>query len=316
MRLWNLLGATALGLGAIAATNASLRQDPDTLPTPLGHDLQTYRWRGFDVAYTEAGDPDDPELVLLHGVNAAGSSHEFRYVIDDLAEDFHVLAPDLPGFGHCDRPPLMYSASLYETFVGDFLRDLSEDASVVASSLTAAYLATALSGPNPPAVRELLLVCPTATAIPGQRTGLRSLLRAPLVGESLFNILTSRLSIRYFLKDHGFAHEESITEEWVEYDWQTAHQPGARYAPASFVSGFLNSSTDLGAALADLDIPVTVVWGGEAHLPPVETGRELAEEADVAFVVFEDADLLPHAEFPAEFVEAARERFSRSAAEA
>ena len=303
MKLRNILGGAALGVGAVAATNLSLRQERDDLPTPLGRDLSTYRWRGFDVAYTEAGDPDDPDLVLFHGVNAAGSSHEFRYVVDELAEEYHVLAPDLPGFGHSDRPPLMYSASLYETFVEDFLRDLSETPTVLASSLSAAYLAAALDGPSPPAVRELLLVCPTATAMPGRRTAVRSLLRAPLVGEAIFNLLTSKPSIRYFLQDHGFANEANITDEWVAYDWQTAHQPGARYAPASFVSGFLNSEVALGRTLAGLDVPVTILWGGAAHLPPVDTGRELAEEADATLVVFEDADLLPHAEFPATFVE-------------
>ena len=303
MKLRNLLGGTALGLGALAATNLSLRQDPDDLPTPLGHDMQTYRWRGFDVAYTDAGDPDDPDLVLFHGVNAAGSSHEFRYVVDELAEEYHVLAPDLPGFGHSDRPPLLYSASLYETFVGDFLRDLSENPTVLASSLTAAYLAKALDTPKPPRVRELWLVCPTASAMPGQKTAVRSLLRAPLVGEGLFNLLTSKPSIRYFLQDHGFADEANITDEWIEYDWQTAHQPGARYAPASFVSGFLNADVALGSTLAKLDVPITILWGGEAHLPPVDAGRELAEEADATFAVFEDADLLPHAEYPDEFVD-------------
>ena len=303
MKLRNLLGGTALGLGALAATNLSLRQDPDDLPTPLGHDMQTYRWRGFDVAYTDAGDPADPDLVLFHGVNAAGSSHEFRYVVDELAEEYHVLAPDLPGFGHSDRPPLLYSASLYETFVGDFLRDLSENPTVLASSLTAAYLAKALDTPKPPRVRELWLVCPTASAMPGQKTAVRSLLRAPLVGEGLFNLLTSKPSIRYFLQDHGFADEANITDEWIEYDWQTAHQPGARYAPASFVSGFLNADVALGSTLAKLDVPITILWGGEAHLPPVDAGRELAEEADATFAVFEDADLLPHAEYPDEFVD-------------
>ena len=308
MKLRNLLGGAALGLGAVAATNLSLRQDSDDLPTPLGHDLQTYRWRGFDISYTEAGDPDDPDLVLLHGVNAAGSSHEFRYVVDELAAEYHVLAPDLPGFGHSDWPPLLYSASLYETFVGDFLRDLSENPTVVASSLTAAYLAAALDAPRPPRVSELLLVCPTATAMPGQKTAVRSLLRAPLVGEGLFNLLTSRPSIRYFLQDHGFANEANITDEWVEYDWQTAHQPGARYAPASFVSGFLNSAVDLGGVLAGLDVPTAILWGGEAHLPPVDAGRELADDADATLVVFENADLLPHAEFPEEFVTWVRDR--------
>jgi pimeloyl-ACP methyl ester carboxylesterase len=302
-----VLGASVLGVGAVALANRGLRADPDEFEPPLGRALERYRWRGFDVAYTEAGDPDDPDLVLFHGINAAGSSHEFTNVVDALAEEYHVLAPDLPGFGHSDRPPLLYSASLYRTFVGDFLADMTESATVLASSLSGAYVAEAL-GERDLGVVELLLVCPTATTVPGRRTWVRSLVRTPLVGEALFNLLTSKPSIRYFLKDHGFAQEANITEEWVAYDHATTHQPGARYAPASFVSGFLDSEVDLDEALAGLDLPVTVIWGAEAHLPPVETGEELAEAAGATFHVIEGADLLPHAEFPAAFLDLMLER--------
>jgi pimeloyl-ACP methyl ester carboxylesterase len=304
MRLRTALAGVGLGLGATALANRALRRDPGELEPPLGQDLRTYGWRGFDVAYTEAGDPDDPDLLLLHGVNAAGSSHEFRHVVDALAEEYHVLAPDLPGFGHSDRPPLLYSGALYVTFVTDFARDLTDEAAVVASSLSGAYVARAAESVD---FRSLVLVCPTGSTVPGRRTWLRSLLRSPVLGEGLFNLLTSKPSIRYFLVDHGFAEEAHVTDEWVEYDWRTSHQPGARYAPASFVSGFLDIDIDLGAALASVDEPVTMIWGGEAGLPPVERGREMAEAAGARLFVVEGADLLPHAEFPADFLEAVGE---------
>jgi pimeloyl-ACP methyl ester carboxylesterase len=323
MKLRNALLGAAGAVGAVAGGNALLRGDTDDLEPPLGRSLSTYRWRGFDIAYTEAGDPADPTLVLLHGVNAAGSSHEFRYVIDDLAEDHHVLAPDLPGFGHSDRPPLLYSATLYVTFVADFLRDVAEGTlggdgaasgdepqppAVVASSLVAAYTAAAVAEKGAPA-RQLFLVCPTATAFPGRSPAIRSLLRAPLVGEALHNVISSEASIRYFLGDHGFSSSAAVPEEWVAYDYATTHVPGARYAPASFLSGFLNLDTDLGALLGDIresGTPVTVCWGGVSEVTPLSQGRELAERADVKLVVLEDADLLPHGEFPEAFLSVLR----------
>lgn len=297
----------ALGIagavGAVAATNNRL--SADELPTPLGAEQSTYRWRGFDVAYTELGDPSNPDLVLFHGVNAAGSSHEFREVADELAEEYHVLAPDLPGFGGSDRPPLLYSGSLYVAFVTDFLADVSDEPTVLASSLSAAYVTQAAE--EAPVV-ELVFVCPTATTIPGRRTWLRSLLRSRGIGEGLYNALTSKPAIRWFLADHGFAREESITDEWVEYDWATAHQPGARFAPASFIGGFLDLDTDLGADLAGLGVPITIIWGSEARMPDPETGRELAEAAGASFESIDDTDLLPHAEESAAFLEVFRER--------
>jgi pimeloyl-ACP methyl ester carboxylesterase len=298
MNLKRLLGGTALGIGATVAGNRLVARDESDLPTPLGRDLSTYRWRGFDVAYTEAGDPADPDLLLVHGINAAGSSHEFRYVADALSEEYHVLAPDLPGFGHSDRPPLLYSDALYATFIRDFVDDLTDEPTVLASSLSAAYVAASADELD---VESLVFVCPTATTFPGRRAWLRSLFRLPVAREELYNLLVSKPAIRYFLADHAF--DGPISDEWVDYDWLTAHQPGARFAPASFISGFLDSEVDLAAAIRDADVPTTIVWGREADLPPLSEGRALAEEADARLVVFDNADLLPHAEHPDAFVE-------------
>src|SRR6202046_2030320 len=58
---------------------------------------------GFEVFYREAGAADSPKLLLLHGFPSA--SHMFRDLIPLLADRFHIIAPDLPGFGRSDMPP-------------------------------------------------------------------------------------------------------------------------------------------------------------------------------------------------------------------
>ena len=57
---------------------------------------------GFKVFYREAGLADAPKLLLLHGFPSAG--HMFRNLIPLLAHRFHMVAPDLPGFGQSDMP--------------------------------------------------------------------------------------------------------------------------------------------------------------------------------------------------------------------
>ena len=57
---------------------------------------------GFSIFYREAGSPDAPKLLLLHGFPSA--SHMFRDLIPLLADRFHIVAPDLPGFGKSDMP--------------------------------------------------------------------------------------------------------------------------------------------------------------------------------------------------------------------
>ena len=69
---------------------------------------------GLNIAYREAGDPSSPKLVLLHGWPA--SSHQYRNLIPALADRFHVIAPDYPGFGNSDTPDPSTFAYTFDKF--------------------------------------------------------------------------------------------------------------------------------------------------------------------------------------------------------
>ena len=57
---------------------------------------------GLEIFYREAGPKDAPTILLLHGFPT--SSHMFRNLISELSQDFHLVAPDYPGFGFSSMP--------------------------------------------------------------------------------------------------------------------------------------------------------------------------------------------------------------------
>lgn len=82
---------------------------------------QTVDVDGLSIFYREAGDPEKPTLLLLHGFPT--SSHMFRDLIPLLSDRFHLIAPDLPGFGQSalpDRTAFTYSFANLAAVIGRF----------------------------------------------------------------------------------------------------------------------------------------------------------------------------------------------------
>ncbi len=90
------MALTPLGSASVLAEDVAVEQDVS---------LVKYRSeiiQEVNVAYREAGDPSNPTIVLLHGFPT--SSHMFRDLIPMIAQEWHVIAPDYPGFGASDMP--------------------------------------------------------------------------------------------------------------------------------------------------------------------------------------------------------------------
>ncbi len=86
---------------------------------------QAIQVNGLNVFYREAGSATSPTVLLLHGFPT--SSHMFRNLIPKLADNYRVIAPDLPGFGFSDSPPrdrFKYTFENLARVIGDFTEKL------------------------------------------------------------------------------------------------------------------------------------------------------------------------------------------------
>lgn len=306
-RGWLAGGLTAAGtLGALAFYNVLADLAAGEPHSALDGDAGQFSWAHGDIFYVVKGQGEP--LVLVHGVYAGASSYEFRRVFDTLARRFRVFAFDLLGFGLSDRPPLVYTPVLYEDLIEDFVRQvvggMDHPVNVIASSLGAAFTIRAAAD-RPGLFNRLALVEPTgmenlanARETAARRIG-RAVLRSPIVGQAIYNAIASRPSIRYFLKAQTYSDGQRVSDDMVDYYYTTAHQPGGRYAPASFISGTLN--TPVASVYPLLKQPILLCWGKDARFTPLENARAFRQANSRAELRVFDCGGLPQDEAPEEF---------------
>jgi pimeloyl-ACP methyl ester carboxylesterase len=287
--------------GGLAAANRALQNGP--LPTnALGGTPRPWTWDGDQIFATEAG--TGPLVLLVHGVYAGASSYEYRRLFPLLARDNRVVAFDFLGCGLSDKPKRAYTPDLFVEQIRAAVRTFGggEPVAVVASSLGAAFAIRAATL-EPQLVERVVAICPAGLAghldrENAARRPLTQLVRTPLVGEALYNAMSSRASIAWFLRRDAYGAPDHITPEIVDHYYAVTHQPGARYVPAAFLGGRL--TCDVARDLPFLSAPLLVLWGEKA---PATSPRSEADEfirlaKDARLVTFADSGLLPHEEEP------------------
>jgi phosphomannomutase len=301
------LGAVAGLTGAAALVNRSLRNA--ALPSNwVGGVRQPWNWRGYDIFVTELTPgadvaPADP-VLLVHGIYGGSSSFEYRKLAPLLAQRRRVVVFDLLGSGLSEMPNLDYNPDMFVDQIVDAIGEFFTGPMVlVGSSLSGAYaIRAALRAPD--RVKHVVVICPTGIEgvlddEPGAaRRAVGNVFRSPLLGETAFNALASRPSLRYFLANQAYASASSITPEILDQYYATSHQPGARYVPAQFVGGALN--VDVARDLPFVEAPILVLWGAEAsRTNPASNAAEFVRLArDGRSVVFPESAWLPHEERP------------------
>lgn len=301
-----LLGAA----GAIGYSRFGVSHHLPLLPALPG-DLRRTERRSGPLAYYVDG--EGAPLLLIHSVNAAASAYEVRPIYERERGRRRVYAVDLPGFGFSDRSDRSYSIRLYTDAIHDMLDVIAEETGerqidALALSLSGEFLARA-ANERPDAFRTLALVTPTGFERGSSRRrgpegstrevpGLYGFFTVPVWKQALFDLLTSRRSIRFFLeKTYG---SKAIDEDLLEYDYVTTHQPGAPNAPYAFVSGRLFAG-DIRTLYERLTVPVLVAHATRGDFQDFSEADWIRARGNWRVEPF-DAGALVHFERPAEFV--------------
>jgi pimeloyl-ACP methyl ester carboxylesterase len=286
-----------------------------TLPSPLAATQREISGTAGRLALYEAG--SGAPVLLIHSINATASAYEVRPLFERLSATHRVFAIDLPGYGGSQRGDRRYDIALFTAAIEDALDAIGEscgDAPVnlLAVSLSSEFAARAAVR-HPQRIRTLTLVTPTGLdrrsaaldGAPGQSRevpGVHRVLTWPFWSQSLFSLLSSRASVRYFLKRTWGS--PNIDEGLVDYCVANARQPGARHAPLSFLC-FRLFAADVGSLYSQLQMPVWVPHATRGDFRDFSSADFLRSRANWRFQPFE-AGALMYFEMPDAFVAAWR----------
>ncbi|MEH2276170.1 MAG: alpha/beta hydrolase [Nostoc sp.] len=283
-------------------------------PPGFGHKL-IHTSLGAMVYYTQTNAPwampaaaiadteDLRPLLFLHNFGGGASAYEWSKVYPAFASNYHILAPDLIGWGESAHPVRDYKIRDYLTTIAEFIiQTCRQPVTVVASSLTAAF-AIRLAIVQPNLFKALFLVCPSGFDDFGEGAGRRlplSVINTPLLDNFIYILgAENEIAVRNFLQSFLFAKSQRVSEEMVEAYLTSAQQPNAKFAALSFLRGDLYF--DLSLYVQQLTIPTRIFWGEKAQFTNIKLGRRLANlnvSAIQDFYAIADAGILPHLEIP------------------
>lgn len=238
----------------------------------------------MDLAFREAGDPDAPVALHVHGYPS--SSYLWKDVLPPVAAaGWRAIAPDLPGFG--DSEPFSGEAGTWADHVlalDDFVaaHDLAPVALVVHD--WGGLIGLRWACERPYAVRALV-ISGTGFFPDGRWHGLAQGLRTPGQGEQMLDALT-RESFGTLLH----AASPAVTEAAIDEYWKGFAGEERRAAHlALFRSGEFAELARHDGALARLGVPTLVLWGEHDDYAPVAGAHRFAREIPGArLVVLED----------------------------
>jgi pimeloyl-ACP methyl ester carboxylesterase len=273
--------------------------------------LKTATVHGSSIAYVEAG--DGPVLLLIHGMG--GTFDGWREVIEPLARQHTVIAPDLPGHGASAPCGGDYSLGALAAILRDLLISLGHERATLVGHSLGGGVAMQLSYQFPEIVERLVLVSSGGLG-PEVSPVLRA---AALPGADLFISATAGVgqkvggAVGRGLAAVGLRPNADVAE--VARGYASLDDPERRaafLATLRAVVGTRGQRVDANDRLYLAEaVPVLIVWGGRDSIIPAHHGEDAHRAIPASRLeLFEDVGHLPQVEAPGRFI-AALERFLR-----
>ncbi len=269
---------------------------------------------GVRLHYQEAGDPNAPPMILIHGF-AASNLVWSKVFLEFAAAGYRVIAPDLPGYGYSAKPRhLDYTIAGQAEMVVSFLKQMKIDRAVFLGSSYGAAIAATIALDHPALVEKLIMVGAVNNNKP-TRYLLMRLFSSPIIGDILSPLLVgSRRLLRLRMKRVYDRHSWVLDERRVDARHLPLRTRDAHRAIIRTVRRWDAERVSRDAHL--LAQPTLLLWGDTDREVPLGDGERLHQAIPGSrLIVFRECGHLPHEEYPQTFVKLVLEFCSRQVAE-
>jgi pimeloyl-ACP methyl ester carboxylesterase len=255
-------------------------------------------------------------VLFIHGLGSSGYM-EWRFNLEAAAMRHRVYAPDLPGFGRTEKPRARYGIAYFARFIERYMDDRGLRSAAIVGASLGGRIALELALERPKRVRKLVLVNALGLGRPSVQLSY-GLLTLPRLGEVFMRFagdavrlaprrVIRRVAARYVgakgrdlkrtMDDDYFA---NLRELYAAEGYPDAYLATVRSLVT--VKALMDAEHDLSKRLAEIKMPVQLVWGNNDPLFPVAhaaNAHRLIPHSKLT--VLEGAGHTPQAERPEEF---------------
>ncbi len=272
-------------------------------PRPVPREVRDVNVRNARIRAVEAGRGNAQTLLLIHGFLVTHA--EWDDVLDELAQSFHVIAPDLPGFGDSEKPSparYPYNIEAFAESMADLLAAFEVGRVHVMGHSLGGAIGLTIAAQHPELVNRLIVVDPLS--YPAPLSFKAKLPLYPIVGPFMFKQLYGRSMFRAYFRDDVFQKGVPFDLARVDEFYDRFNSPAARESAYATLRAVLDTRA-LVARLGRVRAPTLVIWGREDRLFPVAHAGRLAKELENARLEIMDTGHSPAEERPGQFLQTA-----------
>lgn len=219
-------------------------------------------------------------LILLHGGGSDSATLSYGNVMSDLGDVFHVIAPDLPGYGESDKSEAPYTLEWYQKFFGDFVSTLGYGKIDLCGLSLGGGVALGYALKYPERIRKLVLIAPygLTNKIPHVKLTLW-FIKHPHVYDSIIKLITSNKTLLKANLRNLIVNPEVISDELLDQLRFASTGPNVGDAWKTFQMSEIKDSklrTCYMDNLNELSMPVMLFTGKDDHLVPSKDVEEAA----------------------------------------